>query len=149
MVYEKENHRLTLGKKKPHRWDQHLKGIHPTNNRNYRKDANMSIPKDYLCINSKDTYPNENPLLEIQNGFLVGKTPDNVPISEIEALGHTNTPLSKVIRKKCLECCVSQQSEVKNCVATDCALWPYRMGKNPFQAARYKQTQAQTNNAEG
>ena len=98
----------------------------------------MSIPKDYPCINSKDTHDNENPLLEYQSGHLIGKHPDNVLVSEIKDAGHINLPLAQIIRKKCLDCCGFQQSEVRKCVCTTCPLWPYRMGKNPFQSAKYK-----------
>jgi hypothetical protein len=38
---------------------------------------------------------------------------------------------SKACRMKCLECCCFQLSEVKHCKIKSCALWPYRMGKNP------------------
>ena len=41
------------------------------------------------------------------------------------------TPL-KAIREKCLDCCGHQYSEVRGCHITDCPLWIYRMGKNPF-----------------
>jgi len=47
--------------------------------------------------------------------------------------GHSKKPLLKVIREKCLDCCVGHASEVKLCAATDCSLWPYRMGENPFR----------------
>ena len=46
--------------------------------------------------------------------------------------GHTKKPLAKVMREKCLDCCVGQASEVNMCPITTCPLWPYRMGKNPF-----------------
>ena len=45
--------------------------------------------------------------------------------------GDKKTPV-KAIRKYCLECCLEKPSEVRLCAAKDCALWPYRMGKNPF-----------------
>lgn len=45
---------------------------------------------------------------------------------------HTKKPLIKVIREKCLDCCVYQKAEVRLCHIQTCALWPYRMGKNPF-----------------
>lgn len=109
----------------------------------------MTISKDYPCINSKDTEPNDNPLLEYQDGHLIGKHPENVDISEIEAAGHTNTPLAKIIRKNCLECCGFQASEVRKCVATTCPLWPYRMGKNPFQSAKHKNKPSNLSKAEG
>ena len=54
-------------------------------------------------------------------------------IDDIDRLeGHTKKPLLKVIRQKCLDCCVYQPSEVKICHITDCPLWPYRLGKNHF-----------------
>jgi len=37
----------------------------------------------------------------------------------------------KAIRTKCLECSAGQIKEVRDCVITDCALYPFRMGKNP------------------
>ena len=40
------------------------------------------------------------------------------------------TPM-KAIRAKCLECCCGQANEVKLCVCSDCALYDFRMGKNP------------------
>lgn len=93
---------------------------------------------------------NDNPLLEYQDGHLVGKTPENVDIFSMKAAGHTNDPLAKIIRKKCLECCGFQASEVRKCVSYNtCALWPYRMGKNPFQAAKHKSQPSNLTKAEG
>lgn len=40
------------------------------------------------------------------------------------------TPL-KAIRAKCLECSCGSPSEVKLCPMTDCALYEFRLGKNP------------------
>lgn len=40
--------------------------------------------------------------------------------------------LLRVIREKCLDCCGYQHSEVRRCHITDCPLWEFRMGKNPF-----------------
>jgi hypothetical protein len=37
----------------------------------------------------------------------------------------------KAIREKCLDC-NHTASEVKLCPCTDCALWPFRFGKNPY-----------------
>jgi hypothetical protein len=37
----------------------------------------------------------------------------------------------KSIREKCLDC-NGTASEVKLCPCTDCALWPFRFGKNPY-----------------
>lgn len=84
------------------------------------------------------TKQTDNPLLEYQDGYFLGKHPKNLDISDIEAAGHSNDPLAKIIRKKCLDCCVFQKAEVRKCTATDCSLWPYRMGKNPFHSAKVK-----------
>jgi len=40
------------------------------------------------------------------------------------------TPI-QAIRVKCLDCCCQQPKEVRECPVTNCALWPYRMGKRP------------------
>tara|TARA_B100001093_G_C26476810_1_gene863056 strand:+ start:312 stop:641 length:330 start_codon:yes stop_codon:yes gene_type:complete len=98
----------------------------------------MSIAKGNPCINSKDTDENNNPLLEYENGHLIGKHPKNTEIFSLKQSGHSNLPLAQIIRKKCLDCCAFQAREVRKCVCTSCPLWPYRMGKNPFQAAKHK-----------
>lgn len=36
------------------------------------------------------------------------------------------------IRAKCVACMGGQPNEVRMCAAVTCALWPFRMGKNPF-----------------
>ena len=98
----------------------------------------MSIAKDHLCIKSKDTIENSNPLLEYENGHLIGKNPLSLDENLLEDAGHIQTPIAKIIRKKCLDCCGFQAGEVRKCVAISCPLWPYRMGKNPFLSAKYK-----------
>lgn len=37
----------------------------------------------------------------------------------------------KGIRAFCLECCGGNSNEVKLCVSKNCALYPFRFGKNP------------------
>lgn len=41
-----------------------------------------------------------------------------------------STPV-RAIRQKCLECVGNSPKEVRKCIAKDCPLYPYRMGKNP------------------
>ncbi len=41
----------------------------------------------------------------------------------------------KAIRAKCLECSCTA-NEVKMCPITDCALYPFRYGKNPYRTKR-------------
>lgn len=55
--------------------------------------------------------------------------------------GRTKRPLVKVMREKCLDCCGGQHSEVRLCHITDCPLWPYRMGKNPFHKRKMTNVQ--------
>ena len=45
------------------------------------------------------------------------------------------SPLQK-IKEKCLECSNGSPTEVRECPVTDCALYEYRLGKNPHRAPR-------------
>jgi len=42
-----------------------------------------------------------------------------------------HSPL-RAIRAKCLDCSCYNAAEVRKCTVEDCALYPYRMGKNPY-----------------
>lgn len=42
----------------------------------------------------------------------------------------------KAIRKHCLECSSESPREVELCAVTDCYLYPFRFGKNPYRAKR-------------
>lgn len=42
----------------------------------------------------------------------------------------------KAIRQKCLDCSGWSQTEVAQCPLTECALYPFRFGKNPFRTKR-------------
>lgn len=66
-----------------------------------------------------------------EHGQPIGKHPENLAVSDLNALGHSKAPLLKVIRENCLECAGSR-SEVRRCTAIHCRFWPYRMGMNPF-----------------
>ena len=46
----------------------------------------------------------------------------------------TLTPM-KAIRHKCLDCSCWQTKEIRLCPVSDCALWPFRFGRNPVEAA--------------
>lgn len=39
----------------------------------------------------------------------------------------------KAIREFCIDCCGGSRETVKNCPSANCALYPFRMGKNPFR----------------
>lgn len=70
--------------------------------------------------------------LKHEDRHLVGRDPRDMSNEEFSRLKHKKMNPMKVIRAKCLDCCVGQPAEVRKCTAVDCALWPYRMGTNPF-----------------
>ena len=41
----------------------------------------------------------------------------------------------KVIRLKCLECCLGSSNEVALCTCEDCPLFAFRFGRNPYRNA--------------
>lgn len=61
-----------------------------------------------------------------------GSTEGIVPTRDDLAGIHEPQPILAVIRAKCLDCSAGSLLEVRRCTAVRCALWPYRMGKNPF-----------------
>lgn len=63
-------------------------------------------------------------------GELIGRRPAEMPIEALRNLGHPQSPM-KAIQAKCLDC-VFNEAEVRKCVQLTCALWPLRMGRNPF-----------------
>ncbi len=42
----------------------------------------------------------------------------------------------KAIREFCLDCCGDSPVGVKECTSVNCALHPFRLGKNPFRTKR-------------
>lgn len=42
----------------------------------------------------------------------------------------------KAIRAYCLDCAGDSPNEVKLCPCVDCALYPFRFGKNPYRKKR-------------
>ena len=55
-----------------------------------------------------------------------------VTLSMAKSAGHEKKPLTAVIRENCISCSGGSPSEVRRCQITQCAMWPYRMGNNPF-----------------
>jgi hypothetical protein len=66
-------------------------------------------------------------------GQKIGLDPGKLSKSDLNVLEVPKSPI-KAIRAKCLDCTGEQPAEVRKCVAVDCSLWPYRMGRNPFHA---------------
>jgi len=48
----------------------------------------------------------------------------------------SNTNPVKAIRMKCLDCSGGSRTEAERCQIKDCALYPFRLGKNPFRSHR-------------
>lgn len=64
-------------------------------------------------------------------GEKIGINPSFLSKRELDELGVPSSPL-KAIRAHCIECGGDSYAEANKCTATGCNLWPYRMGKNPF-----------------
>jgi len=54
--------------------------------------------------------------------------------NELQALGIKPTTVLKAIRAKCVDCSGGSHAEVAGCLVKNCALYPFRMGKNPWRA---------------
>ncbi len=48
----------------------------------------------------------------------------------------TITSPIKAIKAHCADCCCGSAHEVKLCPVKDCALYPFRLGKNPYRTKR-------------
>ena len=85
----------------------------------------------------------------IREEFLLkyqGKDPKQIPQADLKALvaefesedSNINAYHRKIksppsgIRSYCVWCMGGQTAEVRRCQATNCPLWPFRMGTNPF-----------------
>jgi len=64
------------------------------------------------------------------------KRPTELPASSLETLGHGPRNPVKVMRAFCLDCMADNRAEVRRCTSVGCALWPYRLGRNPFSNRR-------------
>src|SRR5262249_46684144 len=49
-------------------------------------------------------------------------------------MGLEPAPVLKAIRAKCLDCSGGSHAEIADCLVKSCALYPFRMGKNPWRA---------------
>jgi hypothetical protein len=52
---------------------------------------------------------------------------------ELRTLGHDKKPILQAIREKCLDCSGGSRAEVKDCLVPKCALYPFRLGTNPWR----------------
>lgn len=77
-----------------------------------------------------DTYLAPSPHQD-DRGFKIGRKPQEITVADLQALGGPQSPI-RAIRAKCIDCSAGNAAEVRKCVAYSCALWPFRMGRNPF-----------------
>ena len=84
---------------------------------------------------------------QADGGELIGCRPNEVPPQTLSQKFRAQNPL-KAIREKCIDCCCGDTSEVRKCIAVDCDLWPFRMGKNPFRKKRELSSEEKRERAE-
>jgi hypothetical protein len=67
---------------------------------------------------------------------IVGRNPTEMSEEDFAAAGVATLPPMKAIRAKCVDCSAGNVAEVRRCVVIKCALWPFRLGSNPFREKR-------------
>ena len=82
------------------------------------------------ALTSRDSFLVSSPIAD-DAGEKIGRIPHEISIDVLRTLGGPESPI-KAIRAKCLDCSGNNAAEVRKCVAASCALWPFRMGRNPF-----------------
>ncbi len=67
------------------------------------------------------------------DGTPQGRDPRAMLPADLDDCGLTRVSRPDAIRAKCLDCCCSSAAEVRRCGMVDCALWPFRMGTDPWR----------------
>jgi hypothetical protein len=68
--------------------------------------------------------------------------------ADLQAMGFEPTPVLRAIRAKCLDCSGGSHAEIADCLVKTCALYPFRMGRNPWRVeASEAQREASRRNA--
>lgn len=70
------------------------------------------------------------------DGTPMGRDPRRMNAAALEACGLERQSRGDAIRAKCTECMAGSQAEVRRCGDVSCALWPFRMGTNPWPEKR-------------
>jgi len=91
--------------------------------------------------------PEENPLLEVSpfsvdGGELIGRDPRKMEPDEFPVASRRTR--TQAIRANCFEC-AGTEPEVRKCVATNCAFWPWRLGTTAMvtETARKERARAE------
>ena len=70
------------------------------------------------------------------DGSPMGRDPRKMSAADLEACGLERQSRGDAVRSKCLDCMCGSQAEVRRCGDVSCALWPFRMGTNPWPEKR-------------
>lgn len=70
------------------------------------------------------------------DGTPQGRDPRKMGPADMEALGLERISRGDAMRAKCLDCMGGNAAEVRRCGDMTCALWPFRMGTDPFHERR-------------
>lgn len=70
------------------------------------------------------------------DGTTGGRDPRHMTPTDLEACGLKRQSRGDALRAKCLDCCAGSVAEVRRCALIDCALWPFRMGTDPWREPR-------------
>lgn len=77
------------------------------------------------------------------DGTPQGRDPRKMSADDLAAIGLVRISRGDAVRAKCLDCCGESPAEVRRCGAVDCALWPFRMGTDPFRAPMSEERRAE------
>jgi hypothetical protein len=101
----------------------------------YRPAAELGADRRFFPEFRKRTRPFFGgcmPLLYLgPNGRKWGRNPKQLTPADLEAEGIKSAPPLAVMRAMCLTC--REPNEIVVCARTDCPLWPYRLGTNPWR----------------
>ena len=92
--------------------------------------ASVEKPGVIPTIFRQEDYLVPSPIRE-DGGHKIGRLPSEISGEALRALGGPESP-GRAIRAKCIDCSGGSATEARKCVAIKCALWPFRMGRNPF-----------------
>jgi len=70
------------------------------------------------------------------DGTMQGRDPRKLTPADLEACGIARQSRGEAIRANCVACCAGNAAEVRRCALAACALWPFRMGTDPWRAPR-------------
>lgn len=70
------------------------------------------------------------------DGTPQGRDPRKMGSDDMQAIGLERVSRGDAIRAKCIDCMGGNSAEVRRCGDKACALWPFRMGTDPWREKR-------------